>query len=432
VRRLPLNNEQLLCYGSALTSARVLSVLVGLIKTTRKSIFTLGIFRSRSIGHTRASSLATATLRRGESKSLNFGTSLFVERGELIAGRVRSGSRAVTKRGPCEGLEPEVEQTSAAAPAPANPRRVGSSISNSGDSILISQISNSQVDGDKYTVPGIPDGDKYTVPGIPSPEFPIFRTRTRVRPAQDQDQGQACINALSGVASVEWTSAERPAFAKPLSAPSTQSCRPRTHAQLGIPHTPLECLLNALSSRVCPIIGRVMVPEDRLCCSHVGRSSGKHPDQTITSRKIREIVMQAIAQKVLGVTGKALIIVALVQIGQLAISSAQAASSFCRCFTSTIIDATLAELQGSGVKALENGTGGGFVCGDDGDEVFLRFNNEDRSVSISVFGETTSGSLGPGCGWSGRPLDTTLQEARECQGQIIESWAWKVLDCPTL
>ena len=59
----------------------------------------------------------------------------------------------------------------------------------------------------------------------------------------DQDRGRACINALFAVASVEWTSAERPAFAKPLSAPSTQSCRPRTHAQLGIPHTPLECLV---------------------------------------------------------------------------------------------------------------------------------------------------------------------------------------------
>lgn len=140
--------------------------------------------------------------------------------------------------------------------------------------------------------------------------------------------------------------------------------------------------------------------------------------------------MQAIAQKVLGVTGRALIIVALVQIGQLAISPAQAASNFCPCFTSTIIDATLAELQGRGVKALENGTGGGFGCGDDGDEVFLRFNNEDHTVSISVFGETFSSPPGPGCGWSGRPLDTTPQEARECQVQIIESWAWKVLACP--
>ena len=174
-----------------------------------------------------------------------------------------------------------------------------------------------------------------------------------------------------------------------------------------------------------------MAPGNRLCCSHVGRSSGKHPDQTITYRKIREIVMQAIAQKVLGVTGRALIIVALVPIGLLAIPSAQAASNFCPCFTSTIIDATIAELRGSGVRGIKNGTDGGFSCYDDGDEVFLGFNNEDRTVNIRVFGDTTSGPPGPGCGWSGRPLDTTTREARECQTQITESWAWKVLDCPT-
>ena len=141
--------------------------------------------------------------------------------------------------------------------------------------------------------------------------------------------------------------------------------------------------------------------------------------------------MPKIAEKVLSAATRTIIIASLVPVGLSAMSSAQAANNYCPCFTSTIIDATLAELRGSGLKALENGTGGGFTCYDDGDEVFLSFNNEDRTVSMTVFGDTTSGNPGPGCGWSGRPLDTTTQEARECQGQIIESWAWRVLACPS-
>jgi len=140
--------------------------------------------------------------------------------------------------------------------------------------------------------------------------------------------------------------------------------------------------------------------------------------------------MSNIAEKALGVATRTIIIASLVPIGLLAISSAQAESNFCPCFTSTIIDATIAELGGSGVRGIKNGTDGGFSCYDDGDEVFLGFNNEDRTVSIRVFGETFSDSPGPGCGWSGRPLDTTAQEARECQNQITDSWAWDVLSCP--
>jgi hypothetical protein len=139
--------------------------------------------------------------------------------------------------------------------------------------------------------------------------------------------------------------------------------------------------------------------------------------------------MQAIAQKVLGVTGRALIIVALVPIGLLAIPSAQAASNFCPCFTSTIIDASFAELEGHGVKGLENGTAGSFFCSDNGHDVFFSFRSEDGTVSTTVFSEPfPSGILG--CGWSGRPLDVTAQEARECSDQIRQSWAWKVLACP--
>lgn len=138
-----------------------------------------------------------------------------------------------------------------------------------------------------------------------------------------------------------------------------------------------------------------------------------------------------ITQKVLGVATKSIIIASLLQIGPLAISSAQAAgSTVCPCFTSTIIDATFAELSGSGVKGLINGTNGGFACGDDGDEVFLSLNNADYSVDITVFGDFTSGTVGPRCGWSGRPLNITTQEVRACQDQILESWAWKVLACP--
>jgi hypothetical protein len=134
---------------------------------------------------------------------------------------------------------------------------------------------------------------------------------------------------------------------------------------------------------------------------------------------------------------KKLIITFLIPIGLLMISPAQAAkpgtgggSAFCPCFTSTIIDAEIAEGGGSGIRGLLDGTDGGFSCEDNGDTVNLRFNNADHSVSISVFGELTSGSQGPGCGWSGRPLDTTTQEASECQDQIKQSWAWKVLACP--
>ena len=141
--------------------------------------------------------------------------------------------------------------------------------------------------------------------------------------------------------------------------------------------------------------------------------------------------MPNIPGKALRVATRTIIIASLVPIGLLAISSAQAASNFCPCFTSTIIDATIAELGGSGVRGIKNGTDGGFSCYDDGDEVFLGFNNADRTVSIRVFGDTTSSPPGPGCGWSGRPLDTTPQEARECQVQIIESWAWTVLECPS-
>ena len=140
--------------------------------------------------------------------------------------------------------------------------------------------------------------------------------------------------------------------------------------------------------------------------------------------------MTNIMQKVRSITTKSIIIASLVLIGPLAISSAQAAT--CPCFTSTIIDATIAELSGGGLKGLINGTNGSFRCEDTGDAVNLRFNNADHSVGISVFGEITSGTLGPGCGWSGRPLDTTAQEARECQNQITESWAWEVLACPNL
>ena len=146
--------------------------------------------------------------------------------------------------------------------------------------------------------------------------------------------------------------------------------------------------------------------------------------------------MTNITQKIRSVATKSIIIVSLALIGPLAISSAQAAkkdqgggSAFCPCFSSTIIDATIAEGGGSGIRGLLDGTDGGFSCGDNGDEVFLRFNNADHSVSVSVFGELT-GTPGPGCGWSGRPLDSTTQEASECQNQIKQSWAWKVLACP--
>lgn len=107
-------------------------------------------------------------------------------------------------------------------------------------------------------------------------------------------------------------------------------------------------------------------------------------------------------------------------------------STFCPCFTSTIIDAEISKAGGDGVEGMLNGTDGEFTCEDTGDAVNLRFNNADRSVNISVFGELEDGSRGPGCGWSGRPLDTTRQEAAECQNQIKQSWAWKVLGCPSL
>lgn len=149
--------------------------------------------------------------------------------------------------------------------------------------------------------------------------------------------------------------------------------------------------------------------------------------------------MISIKQKVRNISPKTIVITSLVPLGLLAISSAQAADKngggggvFCPCFTSTIIDATLAEGHGSGLRGLLDGTDGSFSCEDTGEAVNLRFNNADHSVSISVFGELSSGSLGPGCGWSGRPLDTTRQEASECQNQIKQSWAWKVLNCPNL
>ena len=143
--------------------------------------------------------------------------------------------------------------------------------------------------------------------------------------------------------------------------------------------------------------------------------------------------MTNITQKVLSITTGTIIIAIIVLIEPLAISSAQAAGpTFCPCFSSTIIDAEMSEASGNGLQGMLNGTNGGFTCADDGDEVFLSFNNEDRSVNITVFGETFSASPGPGCGWSGRPLDTTTQEARECQDQIKESWAWKVLACPNI
>ena len=151
--------------------------------------------------------------------------------------------------------------------------------------------------------------------------------------------------------------------------------------------------------------------------------------------------MTKITQKGFSITTGTIIIAILALIGALAISPAQAAkpgtgggggSAFCPCFTSTIIDANIAELRGSGVGALLNGYDGGFTCEDNGDAVNLRFNNADHSVSVSVFGELDSDNYVSGCGWSGRPLDTTTQEASECQDQIKQSWAWKVLGCPSL
>ena len=151
--------------------------------------------------------------------------------------------------------------------------------------------------------------------------------------------------------------------------------------------------------------------------------------------------MTNITQKVRSITTRTITMAFLVSIGLLTFSSAQAAkkdtgggggSAYCPCFTSTIIDATIAEGGGSGVGGLLNGTDGGFTCGDDGDEVFLRFDNLDRSMSISVFGDLTYGSIGPRCGWSGRPINITTQEASECQDQIKQSWAWQVLGCPNL
>ena len=151
--------------------------------------------------------------------------------------------------------------------------------------------------------------------------------------------------------------------------------------------------------------------------------------------------MRNITQKVRSITTRTIIIASLALIGPLAISPAQAGkkdtgdgsgSAFCPCFSSTVIDATMAELRGFGLRGVLNGTDGGFTCADDGNEVFLSFANADRSVNLTVFGELTNGNLGPGCGWSGRPLDTTSQEASECQDQIKQSWAWKVLGCPNL
>ena len=142
--------------------------------------------------------------------------------------------------------------------------------------------------------------------------------------------------------------------------------------------------------------------------------------------------MTNITQKIRSITTRMIIIASLAPIGLLAISSAQAAkpssSAFCPCFSSTVIDATIAELRGFGLRGVLDGTDGGFTCYDDGDEIFLSFNNGDRSVDIRVFGDT---GPRPGCGWSGRPLDTTTQEGRACQDEVTDSWAWKLFDCPS-
>jgi hypothetical protein len=134
-------------------------------------------------------------------------------------------------------------------------------------------------------------------------------------------------------------------------------------------------------------------------------------------------------KKILGIATRGIIITSLAQFGQVAISSAQAAGTFCPCFSATIIDASFEELGGGGVEGLENGTAGSFFCTDNGNDVFFSFRSEDDTVSTTVFSEPfPSGILG--CGWSGRPLDVTAQEARECSDQIRQSWAWKVLGCP--
>jgi hypothetical protein len=139
--------------------------------------------------------------------------------------------------------------------------------------------------------------------------------------------------------------------------------------------------------------------------------------------------MTNIAQKARRITTRTIIIAVLLLIGPLAISSAQAAGTFCPCFSATTIDASFEELGGNGVEGLENGTAGSFFCSDNGSDVFFSFRSEDNTVSTTVFSEPfPSGILG--CGWSGRPLDVTAQEARECSDQIRKSWAWKVLDCP--
>ena len=104
-------------------------------------------------------------------------------------------------------------------------------------------------------------------------------------------------------------------------------------------------------------------------------------------------------------------------------------STFCPCFTSTIIDATIAEGGGSGVRGLLDGTIGSFGCEDTGDAVNLRINGA-GDMNISVFGDLTYNVDQPRCGWSGRPVNVTTQEAAECQNQIKQSWAWKVLACP--
>lgn len=150
--------------------------------------------------------------------------------------------------------------------------------------------------------------------------------------------------------------------------------------------------------------------------------------------------MTKITQKGFSITTGTIIIAILALIGALAISPAQAAkpgsggsggSAFCPCFTSTIIDATLAEGGGSGIRGLLDGTTGSYWCEDTGDAVNFRINSA-GDMNISVFGELIDGSQGPGCGWSGRPLDTTTQQASECQDQIKQSWAWQVLGCPSL
>jgi len=143
--------------------------------------------------------------------------------------------------------------------------------------------------------------------------------------------------------------------------------------------------------------------------------------------------MQNIAQKVLGVTSRMIIIASLIQIGSLAISSAQAGSSDCPCFSATIIDASFQELGGSGVRAIESNTGGSAFCFDDDGGVlntFFSFRNEANTVSLTVFSETNSDGTFA-CGWSGRPLEPiTSQQARSCSSEIKQSAAWRILACP--